>query len=115
MKNFNMGGMGGMRDMGAIMKQAQKMQAEMAKVQEELATREVEFSAGGGMVTARMNGKQELLAVTIDKQVVDPADTEMLEDLIVAAVNGARQRVEELARDEMGKLTAGLPLPPGLL
>ncbi len=106
--------MGGMKDMGNILKQAQKMQEDMARVQEELAGKEVEFSAGGGMVTARMNGKQELLALKIDKQVVDPADTEMLEDLIVAAVNGARQRAEELAKTEMGRLTSGLPLPPGL-
>lgn len=103
-----------MKDIGGLLKKAQKMQADMARMQEELAQREVEFTAGGGMVTARMNGRQELLALTIDKQVVDPADTEMLEDLIVAAVNGARQKAEELARTEMSKLTAGLPMPPGL-
>lgn len=101
-----------MKDIGGLLKKAQKMQADMARMQEELAQKQVEFSAGGGMVTARMNGRQELLAVTIDKQVVDPNDMEMLEDLVVAAVNGARQKVDEIARAEMSKLTAGLP--PGL-
>ena len=103
-----------MKDIGGILKKAQKMQQDMARMQEELAGKEVEFSAGGGMVTARMNGRQELLALKIEKQVVDPADTEMLEDLVVAAVNGARQRAEELAQSEMSKLTAGLPIPPGM-
>ena len=104
-----------MKDFGSILKKAQKMQAEMAKVQEGLASKEVEFSAGGGMVTAKMNGRQELLSIKIEKQVVDPDDTEMLEDLIVAAVNGARQRAEELAGEEMKKLAVGLPIPPGLM
>ncbi len=103
-----------MKDIGGILKKAQKMQADMARVQEELGNKEIDFSAGGGMVTVRMNGRQELIALKIDKQVVDPADTEMLEDLIVAAVNGARQKADELARAEMAKITAGLPLPPGM-
>lgn len=103
-----------MKDIGGLLKKAQKMQADMARIQEELAQKEVEFSAGGGMVTARMNGRQELLGLRIDKQVVDPNDTEMLEDLIVAAVNGARQKADEMARTEMSKLTSGLPMPPGL-
>ena len=106
--------LGGMKDMGNLLKQAQKMQEEMARVQEELAGKEVEFSAGGGMVSARMNGRQELLSLKINKAVVDPADTEMLEDLIVAAINGARQQSDELAKTEMSRLTAGMPLPPGL-
>ena len=106
--------LGGMKDMGNLLKQAQKMQEEMARVQEELAGKEVEFSAGGGMVSARMNGRQELLSLKINKAVVDPADTEMLEDLIVAAINGARQQSDDLAKTEMSRLTAGMPLPPGL-
>ena len=106
--------MGGMKDMGNMLKQAQKMQDEMVRVQEELAGKEVDFSAGGGMVSVRMNGKQELLSIKINKEVVDPNDTEMLEDLIVAAVNGARQRAEDLAKTEMSRVTAGMPLPPGL-
>ena len=90
------------------------MQERIGKLQEELGKKEIDFSAGGGMVNVRMNGRQELIALKIDKQVVDPADTEMLEDLIVAAVNGARQKADELARNEMAKITAGLPLPPGM-
>ena len=112
MKSFP--NMGGMKDMGNMLKQAQKMQDEMVRVQEELAGKEVDFSAGGGMVSVRMNGKQELLGIKINKEVVDPNDTEMLEDLIVAAVNGARQRAEDLAKTEMSRVTAGMPLPPGL-
>ena len=103
-----------MKDFGGLLKKAQEMQARMAQMQEDLAAKEVEFSAGGGMVTVRMNGKQEVLSAKIDRQVVDPSDTELLEDLVVAAVNGARQRAEELAREEMAKITAGLPVPPGL-
>ena len=103
-----------MKDFGSLMKQAQKMQQEMARMQEDLAAQEVEFSAGGGMVTVKMNGRQELLSIKVDRQVVDPADVDMLEDLIVAAVNGARQRAEELAKSKMGQLTSGLNLPPGL-
>lgn len=112
MKSFP--NLGGMKDMGNMLKQAQKMQDEMVRVQEELAGKEVDFSAGGGMVSVRMNGKQELLSLKINKEVVDPNDTEMLEDLIVAAVNGARQRAEDLAKTEMSRVTAGMPLPPGL-
>ncbi len=104
-----------MKDIGNLLKQAQRMQAKMAEVQEELAAKEVEFSVGGGMVTARMNGRQQLLTLKIQREVVDPNDVEMLEDLIVAAVTGARERAEELAQGEMAKLTAGLPIPPGLL
>jgi hypothetical protein len=102
------------RDIGGILKKAQKMQADMARVQEELSKKEVDFSAGGGMVNVRMNGRQELVGLKIDKSVVDPNETEMLEDLIMAAVNGARQKADELARGEMAKITAGLPLPPGV-
>ncbi len=89
--------------MGDIMKQAQKMQEKMQKIQDELADLQVEASSGGGMVTVVANGKQEILEVRIDKQVVDPEDVEMLEDLVVAAVNQAMEKAQELANDEMGK------------
>ncbi len=94
--------------MGDIMKQAQKMQEKMQKIQDELADLQVEASSGGGMVTVVANGKQEILEVRIDKQVVDPEDIEMLEDLVVAAVNQAMEKAQELANDEMGKAAGGM-------
>jgi len=100
-----------MANIGKLMKQAQEMQAKMAKVQEELAHKEVEASSGGGMVTVRMNGQQELLAIKIDPEVFKEGDQEMLEDLVVAAVNEARRRSLDLAKEEMSKLTGGLPIP----
>jgi DNA-binding YbaB/EbfC family protein len=106
-----MKGMGGMGNIGKIMKQAQEMQAKMARVQEELAGREIEATAGGGAVTVRMNGKQEVLAIKIRPDAVDPEDVEMLEDLLLAALHEARQEVEALVEREMGKVTGGLGLP----
>ncbi len=94
--------------MGDIMKQAQKMQEKMQKIQDELADLQVEASSGGGMVTVVANGKQEVLEVRIDKQVVDPEDVEMLEDLVVAAVNQAMEKAQELANEEMGKVAGGM-------
>lgn len=94
--------------MGDIMKQAQKMQEKMQKIQDELADLQVEASSGGGMVTVVANGKQEILEVRIDKQVVDPEDVEMLEDLVVAAVNQAMEKAQELANNEMGKAAGGM-------
>ncbi|TDI92453.1 MAG: YbaB/EbfC family nucleoid-associated protein [Caldithrix sp.] len=94
--------------MGDIMKQAQKMQEKMQKIQEELADLQVEASSGGGMVTVVANGKQEIMEVRIDKQVVDPEDVEMLEDLVVAAVNQAMEKAQELANEEMGKVAGGM-------
>ena len=94
-----------------LLKQAQKIQSQVSKMQSELADRRVEASAGGGMVTAVANGKQELVGVKIDPAVVDPDDVEMLEDLVVAAVGEALSRASELASEEMKKLTGGLPLP----
>ncbi|RKY69658.1 MAG: YbaB/EbfC family nucleoid-associated protein [Candidatus Latescibacterota bacterium] len=91
-----------------VMKQAQALQGKLSKLQEELEQKRVEGTAGGGMVTVVANGKQEILEVKIDPQVVNPEDVEMLEDLIVAAVNQARQRAQELAEEEMQKLTGGL-------
>ena len=94
--------------MGDIMKQAQKMQEKMQKIQDELADLQVEASSGGGMVTVVANGKQEIMEVRIDKQVVDPEDVEMLEDLVVAAVNQAMEKAQELANEEMGKVAGGM-------
>jgi hypothetical protein len=97
-----------------LLKQAQKIQSQVTQMQAELGERRIEASAGGGMVTATVNGRQELIALRIDSQVVDPNDVEMLEDLIVAAVSEALSRASEMAAEEMKKLTGGLALP-GLL
>jgi hypothetical protein len=94
-----------------IMKQAQKMQKQMMEIQEELANKTVEASVGGGVVTVVANGQQEILSVTIDPEVVDPADVEMLQDLIIAAVNEAHRKSQELMNTEMSKLTGGLKIP----
>ncbi|MEM7121134.1 MAG: YbaB/EbfC family nucleoid-associated protein [Pseudomonadota bacterium] len=101
-------------NLGKMMKQAQELQSKMAEMQERLADAEVEGSAGAGMVTAVMSGKHELRRLKIDPTLIDPSDTEVLEDLIVAAVNDARTRVEEHVKEEMSKLTGGLNLPPGM-
>lgn len=100
-----------MKDIGKLLKQAQQMQARMAEIQARLAEKTLEASAGGGMVRIVMNGRHEVLSVAIDPQVVDPADVEMLEDLVAAAVNEARGRVDELIKSEMSSLTGGLPIP----
>lgn len=101
-------------NLAKMMKQAQQLQAKMAEVQEQLAQAEIEGSSGGGMVKAVMSGKHELRRLTIDPSLVHAEDVGMLEDLIVAAVNDARGKVEEHVKEEMGKLTGGLGLPPGL-
>ena len=108
--------MKGIPSMGNILKQAQQFQARMAKLQEELGDKTVEASAGGGMVTVVVNGRKELVSVKIDPEVVDPEDTEMLQDLILAAVNEGLARAKGMVNEEMGKLTKGLNLPniPGL-
>ena len=98
------------KGMGNIMKQAQKMQQKMAEVQKGLSEKTCEASAGGGMVTAVVNGEFKLVSVKIDPSVVDPADVEMLEDLIMAAVAEATKRAQEMAAEEMGKVTSGLGL-----
>jgi DNA-binding YbaB/EbfC family protein len=97
--------------MGNLVKQAQQMQQRMLKLQEELAQRTVEASVGGGMVTVTVNGKSEVLRVKVEPQVVDPDDVEMLEDLIVAGVNEALRKAQELMSEEMGKLTGGMKIP----
>ncbi len=98
-------------NMNNLMKQAQQMQKRMLDIQEELATRTVEATVGGGMVTAVVNGQQELMSLTISPEVVDPDDIEMLEDLIIAAVNEARHQAQELMTQEMSKLTGGVKIP----
>ncbi len=97
--------------LGNIMKQAQQMQARIARVQQELETREVEAAAGGGMVTARVNGKQQILDLKIEKDVVDPEDVEMLQDLILAAVNEAIKKSQDMIQEEMNKVTGGMNIP----
>ena len=98
-------------NMGKMMKQVQKMQQEMEKIQEELAEKEIEGTAGGGVVKVKVNGKQEILDVIIDPKVVDPEDVEMLEDLILAAVSDAMHNAQELASSEMSQLTGGMDIP----
>ena len=99
------------KGLGNIMKQAQQMQARIARIQQELEKKEVEATAGGGMVTARANGKQQLLDLKIEKDVVDPEDIEMLQDLILAAVNEAIKKSQEMIQEEMGKVTGGMNIP----
>jgi len=99
------------KGLGNIMKQAQQMQAKIARVQQELESKEVEATAGGGMVTARANGKQQLLDLKIEKDVVDPEDIEMLQDLVLAAVNEAIKKSQDMIQEEMGKVTGGMNIP----
>lgn len=94
-----------------MMKQAQKLQAQMLKLQEELADKTVESSAGGGMVTAVANGRQQIVSIQIEREVVDPEDVEMLQDLVQAAVNDALAKAQQMVSAEMGKLTGGLNIP----
>ncbi len=101
------------KGMGAMMKQAQKLQAKLSRVQDELGAKEVEATSGGGMVTVRASGHQDILSIKIDPEVVDPEDVEMLEDLVLAAVQQARQKAADMAEAEMQKATAGL-IPPGM-
>jgi nucleoid-associated protein EbfC len=99
------------KGLGNIMKQAQLMQQKMARMQDEMGAREVEATAGGGMVTARVNGRQQLLEVKIEPAAVDPDDVEMLQDLVVAAVNEAIKKSQEMAQAEMSKITGGMNIP----
>ncbi len=99
------------KGLGNIMKQAQQMQAKMARIQQELEVKEVEASAGGGMVTARANGKQQILELKIEKDVVDPEDVEMLQDLVLAAVNEAIKKSQDMVQSEMSKVTGGMNIP----
>ncbi|HOP46253.1 MAG TPA: YbaB/EbfC family nucleoid-associated protein [Desulfobacteraceae bacterium] len=103
--------MKGIPNMGQLMKQAQQFQNKIAKLQDELGEQTVEASAGGGMVSAMVNGRQELLSITIDREVIDPEDVEMLQDLIIAAVNDALSKAKNMVNDEMAKVTKGLNIP----
>lgn len=109
------GGMGNMGNMAGMMKKVQKMQNEMKKMQDELKRNTVDVTAGGGAVKIVMNGEKQVQSLTIDPAAVDPEDVEMLQDLISAAFNEATKKVDEMMASEMGKLTSGLGLPPGLL
>lgn len=97
--------------MGNLQRMAQQMQQQMLRVQEELETATVDGSSGGGVVSAVVTGKQEVVSITIDPGAVDPADVEMLQDLVVAAVNDALRKSRELAESKMGAITGGLRLP----
>ena len=103
-----------MKNLGQMMKQAQQMQAKMVEMQEKLAEMTAEGAAGAGMVKVTLNGKGELKGIKIDKSMMDPEETEVLEDLIVAAFNDARQKSEAMVQEEMAKVTGGLQLPPGM-
>ncbi len=103
-----------MKNLGQIMKQVQDMQNRMSDVQAKLAEMEMTGSSGAGMVQATMNGKSELKRMKVDPSLLAPGEGEVLEDLIVAAVNDAKTKVDDYSQAEMGKLTGGLPLPPGL-
>ena len=100
-----------MKDMQGIFRQAQQMQERLARLQEELAGRTVEASSGGGMVTVVVNGRQEVLSVRIEKEVVSPEEVELLQDLVTGAVNEAIIRSRKMMADEMAKITGGLNLP----
>ena len=101
----NLGGMGN------IMKQARRLQEELAKAQAEIADMKVEASAGGGMVTATVTGQGQLVGLTLEKEVVDPEDVDMLTDLLVAAVQEAQNKAQQLSQDKLGPLTQGMGLP----
>ena len=101
----------GFGNMSKMLKQAQKIQQDMAKLQEELKERTVEASAGGGVIEVTVSGKQELLAIKLKPEVVDPEDIEMLQDLILAAVNEGLKKSQEMAASEMSKITGGLNIP----
>ncbi len=100
-----------MKNMNKLMKQAQQLQTKMTQLQEEMAEKTIEATAGGGMVKVVANGKQQILSVNIEKEVVDPEDVEMLQDLIVAAVNEALSRSQAMVNEEMNKLTGGMNIP----
>ena len=102
---------GGPQNMQAMLRQAQKMQEEMAAKQEELETREYDISAGGGVVSVKINGKKEVLAIDLKPEIVDPDDIETLSDILVAAVNEAIKRVEDTNAEEMGKITGPMNMP----
>ena len=105
---------GNMGNMAGMMKKVQKLQGDMAKLQEELKARALEVSTGGGAVKVVVNGEKKIQSIKIAPTAVDPEDVEMLEDLVTAAVNEAMSKVDDMMAQEMGKLTGGLNLPPGM-
>ncbi len=100
-----------MKGMGNMMKQAQKLQSKMLKLQEELAEKTVEATSGGGMVKVVANGRQQIVSIQIEEEVIDPDDVEMLQDLILAAINDALAKSQEMVSGEMSKLTGGINIP----
>jgi len=100
-----------MKNMSSMMKQAQNLQKKMMKTQAEMATKTIEASSGGGMVKVVANGAQKIESIVMEKEVVDPEDIEMLQDLVLAAVNDALNKSQEMVSAEMGKLTGGLNIP----
>ena len=102
---------GGPQNMNAMIRQAQKMQEDMAALQEDLDSREYDISAGGGVVGVKINGKKEILSIDIQPEIVDPDDIETLSDILVAAVNEAIKRVEDTNAEEMGKITGNVGIP----
>jgi nucleoid-associated protein EbfC len=109
--------MKGIPNMGNLMKQAQQIQAKIAKLQEELGEKSIEVSSGGGMVTVVVNGRQEIVSIKIDPEVINPSDSEMLQDLLLAALNDGLTRAKNMVTEEMRKLTGGIDISniPGLL
>ncbi len=105
------GGFPGMGNMNQIMRQAKKMQEQMEAVQKELEEQTIETTVGGGMVTVVANGKREILSIDIKPEVVDPDDIEMLQDLVIAAINEALRQVDEMTNEKMGKFAGGLGIP----
>ena len=103
-----------MKNLGNMLKEAQKLQSRMAEMQQKLAETEVSGAAGGGMVAVTLNGKGEMRKIKIDPSLADPNEMEMLEDLIVAATNDAKAKIEAHLQGEMQKIAGGLPLPPGM-
>ncbi len=99
------------KGLGGMLKQAQKIQAQLAKMQEEMAEKTVEASSGGGMVSVVVNGKQEVISVKIEREVVNPDDIDMLQDLVLAAVNEGIRKSQEMVTEEMKRLTGGLSIP----
>jgi DNA-binding YbaB/EbfC family protein len=103
-----------MKNLAGLMKQAQQMQSKMQEMQAKLEAMDVEGTAGAGMVTVTLNGRGDMRKIRIDPKLADPSDMEMLEDLIVAAHSDAKRKMEQLAADEMQKISGGLNLPPGM-
>lgn len=104
----------GSGNMAGMMKKVQKLQQQMARMQDDLKQKTVEVSSGGGVIKVVMNGEKQVVSLTIDPSAVDPQDVEMLQDLISAAINESVKKVDDMMASEMGKLTGGLNLPPGM-